>query len=339
MPAGTGPIPYAAPAPIAAAAPPIPYLEPAPLADNPATPGDESEIWQVLMESAQAALKFYDLGSHPGSIYVHDTHAVDAIRAIHADIAAIAGGKAPAGPAPSGTPPKPSPGTPGGGKPKSPGYGYAAEAVQAATGTGGNAIQYIAATVAALGPVGVAAAAAALGLYAVSSAANSAAERYGGFSPNIMAAEANASIRELMGDIRRAQMLGPELGKFIDAKSRLSEGWENVKAEFLKKVVPALTEIVNFLAELMAGTNALGAGLKAANDWVHDRLKELGKSVPFIKTLVENMEAHLKKIANKTDEDFDPRWLDLLRDLKAPVQPVQQPPFIDNRLNMPVFGN
>lgn len=61
-----------------------------------------------------------------------------------------------------------------------------------------------------------------------------------------------ANVRQITGDIRRAELLSPELSSYTRARSRLSETGQDAMAELLKPLIPQVTEMVNGLAEVIS---------------------------------------------------------------------------------------
>jgi hypothetical protein len=76
-------------------------------------------------------------------------------------------------------------------------------------------------------------------------------QRYGPLSAQISVAQAQADIRLALGDLRRAQEIAPEMARFIMAKSDLQDKFENIKIELLKRLVPAVTAILEQLTLLV----------------------------------------------------------------------------------------
>lgn len=70
------------------------------------------------------------------------------------------------------------------------------------------------------------------------------AEKLGGYSPELAAANARADMRELMAEIKRGNDIGGELAKFQEVSSRLSahmyELWTRVEDWLLSLVTPVL---------------------------------------------------------------------------------------------------
>lgn len=80
------------------------------------------------------------------------------------------------------------------------------------------------------------------------------AQRLAPFSGALSAAQANASVRQLMNDIQRAQRMGPELARFTDERSQLDINataiGDAVKGAIMEDLIPAIKLLNNFLEPL-----------------------------------------------------------------------------------------
>lgn len=65
-------------------------------------------------------------------------------------------------------------------------------------------------------------------------------ERYSGYNPALAQTYAEASIVNVLGDIRRAQEAGPALMQYIEARTELQQRFEDVKIQLLNAMAPAL---------------------------------------------------------------------------------------------------
>lgn len=95
----------------------------------------------------------------------------------------------------------------------------------------------------------VAAAIAAAGMYAIHSYANSQAQIGGEYNPAIATANAMAEVEKVRGDMKRSEYLAPELSDFVQAQSKMSESWEDLKAVFGKALIPVLTKIFDLVGK------------------------------------------------------------------------------------------
>lgn len=97
-------------------------------------------------------------------------------------------------------------------------------------------------------PVGMAVAAVvALGVATklVADEMSRATERLSEYNATIAAATARAEVRQVYGDIDRANRIAPTLSKFSDAQSQLSQRAQDMGIQFMEVVGPAITELVN----------------------------------------------------------------------------------------------
>ncbi len=85
---------------------------------------------------------------------------------------------------------------------------------------------------------------------AFTNAANNMAEKYGEYNPQIAHEQAMAEIRQVMGDMRRAQESGGELAEFVKAQSEMQQKWEDVKLAVMKKIIPVISGILEVLSGL-----------------------------------------------------------------------------------------
>lgn len=124
----------------------------------------------------------------------------------------------------------------------------AAEGAGAAAGAGaavGLAAMLNPITIAVVAVVG-----ALLAFKAVVDAISDTAKRYEEYDPRIAQASAQAEIRQVMGDMRRARESGEELAEFLTAQSELQEKWEDIKMELMRKIIPVVTAILEVLSLL-----------------------------------------------------------------------------------------
>lgn len=77
--------------------------------------------------------------------------------------------------------------------------------------------------------------------------ANKAVARYAEYSPALAQAQAEAEMVTILKDIRRAQDIGPELARFVEAQNELNNSWEDLKTELMKVAVPVMTVITKSL--------------------------------------------------------------------------------------------
>ncbi len=88
------------------------------------------------------------------------------------------------------------------------------------------------------------------------------ADRFTGFNAELTQAQAMADLREVLGDIRRAQDIGPDLARFVRARSDTQQQLEDTKIALLKEVVPVVVTGLKLIqyAVKQAETGATLAG-------------------------------------------------------------------------------
>lgn len=94
------------------------------------------------------------------------------------------------------------------------------------------------------------------------------AEKLANYSPELAGATANSEIREMMGEMRRAEANGPQLAKFEDARSRISqqlydlgtrvEGWLLSVATPVMQIISNIVPITSANIEVMVATIKMG---------------------------------------------------------------------------------
>ncbi len=95
--------------------------------------------------------------------------------------------------------------------------------------------------------VGVAAAAAAVGLKAFDKVISPLIDRFAPYSAAITGAESQAELRRELNDMRRAGDAGPRFADYINARSQMSETWEDIKTALVESLAPAVTSILEIL--------------------------------------------------------------------------------------------
>ena len=88
------------------------------------------------------------------------------------------------------------------------------------------------------------------GFKMVSGEANKMANTYGEYDPAIAQAQAQAEMRKVLGDMRRAEEASGELAAFVEAQSQMQDRWEDLKVKIMTKIVPVVTGILEVLGAL-----------------------------------------------------------------------------------------
>ena len=106
-----------------------------------------------------------------------------------------------------------------------------------------------------------------------------------------------ADVRRTLGDIRRAQQLGPGLARFTEAHSRLEEAARDRLADVLEKILPVLTAILEWAAGMVGSMEetkiTFGKVADIASAFVNLDMEGVLKAW-------DNMEEWLEEIARNT---------------------------------------
>lgn len=231
--------------------------------------------------------------------------------------------------------------------------GAGARTIAAAMGPGDSgqifgAVQGVSSALAAVpGPVGMFASAITVATGAVHGLIDGVkgyADKLSPFSAQLSVAQAQAEMRSTLGDLRRGQQMGPDLAKFVEQQSKLDQSWEDVKMAFMKKVVPVLTKILEFLTTLLGAHQAAQDNLNKiaetqTQEW-RDRWDKLADSINWIGAITGSIAPKIPLIEKNTRKDAEnmDSFLAVLANLRAPLVPVTQPGNIDPALNMPAIG-
>lgn len=155
----------------------------------------------------------------------------------------------------------------------------------------------------ALGWMTVAAGESAAALGSFMAAVNKTAERYGEFSAEISGAQAMAEITQTMGDMRRAQEIGPEIANFLMAQSDLQQKFEDAKIKILAKILPLATRGVELLELIMPSGNTVGAAIDGLSGALVGMIGS-HLAAPLMGILKAMEEQRYREVADPTDALF-----------------------------------
>lgn len=99
--------------------------------------------------------------------------------------------------------------------------------------------------------VGLGAAVAAMS--GIMKAADEAGERYGQYSATIAVAQAHADVRHTLNDLRRAHENAVDLAKYIEARSKMQEKWEDIKIKLLTDLTTVIVPVLGGLEGILSG--------------------------------------------------------------------------------------
>ena len=133
-------------------------------------------------------------------------------------------------------------------------------------------------------------------------------DRYAQYSPALATAQAINEIRQVFGDIRRAQQLTPQLVNYLRIQGDMQQKFEDIKVKLLLKILPIANEllqsvlnIVNFFENLDENmTRIIGEtiqGLPFVGE-VGDRLVAVADNLRAIREEAERLEAELAAANN-----------------------------------------
>jgi hypothetical protein len=117
------------------------------------------------------------------------------------------------------------------------------------------------------------------------------AERFSAVNAQIATAQARGQVRMLMGDIRRAERVAPELAQYIEARTDLQQKYEDMKVEFMKHVLPLLTAGLSTLNAMVPNVDvipSLVAGLTGVAPGTFKTLVDILKVVNAINHALAN---------------------------------------------------
>ncbi len=107
---------------------------------------------------------------------------------------------------------------------------------------------------AATGPIGIAIGAFVAAVEVFKAATNQidqAAQKYGQYSPEIARAQAQADVRNTLGNLKRSQEIGSEMVYYIKAQTDLQQTWEDTKVMLLKQIIPSVTIALQMLKDIL----------------------------------------------------------------------------------------
>lgn len=130
---------------------------------------------------------------------------------------------------------------------------------------------------------------------------NRTADRYGEFNPQIAQAQAIAEVRQVMGDLRRAQQIGPEMAKFVMAQSDLQQKFEDIKIRLLNKIIPIVTRILEILEVVVTIGEPIVSTLAAPLVAMAEVMAQL---------LNLQRDAQLKEVKDPTTQLFNPMFME-----------------------------
>ena len=130
---------------------------------------------------------------------------------------------------------------------------------------------------------------------------NKTADRYGEYSPAIAQAQAIAEVRQVMGDFRRSQQIGPEMAKFIMAQSDMQQRFEDIKIRLLTKIVPIIVRLLEVVEAAVAAGEVMITPLVAPLAVIAEVMSQL---------LNLQRDAQRQEVVDPTNQLFDPKFME-----------------------------
>lgn len=87
--------------------------------------------------------------------------------------------------------------------------------------------------------------------------------RYGQYSGALSQANAMSDIRQIMGDMRRSQEVGPQLARYVDVRSEVQQKIADTQTHFLSMLIPIATAALEVLNGIATGAEAAAKVAKA----------------------------------------------------------------------------
>ena len=150
-------------------------------------------------------------------------------------------------------------------------------------------------------------------LYVLQNSINSSASRLDKYSGSIASANAKAEERQIIGDVRRAEYVGKEVGRYTEVASKFSQHAQDLEATLLKAgatILSPLLEMLEPVAQFM---------LKHAENFISEMLDSMGRLVQFIAIITEQeipdfaiaLQAVAFEIKNAANKDKEKEGLDI----------------------------
>lgn len=148
------------------------------------------------------------------------------------------------------------------------------------------------------------------------------------FSPEITIARTRQQVAQEMGDIRRANIVGEDLARFIELQTQVSQTLQDIKAILqkaaLETILPLLERIVNMFVDLV---QIVGNGAKFIDDFLDNN--------PLIDAAQRAAAAAANPLMGKMLYDFIRNGIDAFAAL-AEEDAKGLDPFLDQLFNMAI---
>ncbi len=131
------------------------------------------------------------------------------------------------------------------------------------------------------------------------------AQEIGGYSPQLATANAMAEVRSLLGDIREADRLGPEMARLVDAESRLSNDLREMLLPVKEFIIRNLADFVAWLRDFLLTTKVLIEGIAEVIGGIKTGNEEIaGHGVAVVTNLEDFARTARMERDRKANEDM-----------------------------------
>lgn len=100
----------------------------------------------------------------------------------------------------------------------------------------------------------------------VMAALDQTAQKYSEYNSQIAMAEAQNEASTMLADINRANELGPELSRYVDAQSNLQTKYEDAKVQILERILPIISTILETVTMVIPSGETIGAAINTLTD-------------------------------------------------------------------------
>lgn len=163
--------------------------------------------------------------------------------------------------------------------------------------------------------VGAAAGAAVSAINAMGEAARAAAKNLGDYSAEISLANTHADVRQVRGDLNRAQAVAPEVSRFTAATSNLSQSSQDVQAAILKaaleQALPLLESVVDLIETHGAAATELLENLLTVISKILDGLSQYGIISPMVAAIARGMADTARNLREINDRGKNDKGLEV----------------------------
>lgn len=144
------------------------------------------------------------------------------------------------------------------------------------------------------------------------------AERLAPYSGALASAEAMKDARQIVGDVRRASLLGGDLAQFVEARSQLEDKGQDLLAKLIKPLIPLVTNMLKGLQRML---DILDALLNTVGDAANAIPEGARAAITFVSPITGAILKYLGEIAKNTGKELgdDQMLTDLLNLVPADV--------------------